>query len=230
MAIREDPPPSVPEWTLTYGDLMSLLLTFFVLLAAMSEIRKDDRFSSVASALHERFGGTDEHLSRPMSIGERNEALALAFARDNESRALLLQGPHPILTDEPLQLEYQEQPDSTALPRELVEQLRSSEPRWRSQPIDLEIVAFVPEVEFKTDPGDLWTNAWRRSRRVAQYLLADLQWPANRLRIAVQRASAEQIVSYDPVVASHATRLEIRCLPRIPDTTVVADSSGLPPP
>lgn len=38
---EEDPPAGVPEWVLTYGDMMSLLLCFFVLLAAMSELKKE---------------------------------------------------------------------------------------------------------------------------------------------------------------------------------------------
>ncbi len=40
-SLHEDPPPpSVPEWLLTYGDLMSLLLTFFVMLVSMSELQE----------------------------------------------------------------------------------------------------------------------------------------------------------------------------------------------
>ncbi|NMC21661.1 MAG: OmpA family protein [Thermogutta sp.] len=45
-----------PEWVLTYGDMMSLLLTFFIMLAAMSEVKKEDQFEALADALRKRFG------------------------------------------------------------------------------------------------------------------------------------------------------------------------------
>lgn len=45
-----------PEWVLTYGDMMSLLLTFFIMLAALSEVKKQDQFEALAEALRKRFG------------------------------------------------------------------------------------------------------------------------------------------------------------------------------
>jgi len=45
-----------PEWVLTYGDMMSLLLTFFIMLASMSEVKKEDQFEALAEALRKRFG------------------------------------------------------------------------------------------------------------------------------------------------------------------------------
>ncbi|RMF87852.1 MAG: flagellar motor protein MotB [Planctomycetota bacterium] len=45
-----------PEWVLTFGDMMSLLLTFFIMLAAMSEVKKEDEFQAMAEAFRKRFG------------------------------------------------------------------------------------------------------------------------------------------------------------------------------
>ncbi len=47
---------SVPEWIVTFGDMMSLLLCFFILLAAFSEIKKDDEFQRVITAVNQAFG------------------------------------------------------------------------------------------------------------------------------------------------------------------------------
>jgi len=44
-----------PEWMVTYGDMMSLLLTFFIMLVSMSKIREDD-FQKVMESLREAFG------------------------------------------------------------------------------------------------------------------------------------------------------------------------------
>ncbi len=34
-------PPGVPEWVVTFGDMMALLLCFFILLQMFSELKKD---------------------------------------------------------------------------------------------------------------------------------------------------------------------------------------------
>jgi len=41
----------------TYGDTMTLLLCFFVILVSMSEIKKDERFNQVMESLRQAFGG-----------------------------------------------------------------------------------------------------------------------------------------------------------------------------
>ena len=50
------PPPGAPEWIVTYGDMMSLLLTFFILLAALSELKKDDAYKAIAEEVQMSFG------------------------------------------------------------------------------------------------------------------------------------------------------------------------------
>lgn len=49
-------PAGVPEWVVTYGDMMSLLLTFFILLAAFSELKQEHEYQKVISAVKEAFG------------------------------------------------------------------------------------------------------------------------------------------------------------------------------
>ena len=46
----------MPEWVVTYGDLMSLLLCFFILLAAFSELKKPDEYQKVIDAIREALG------------------------------------------------------------------------------------------------------------------------------------------------------------------------------
>jgi chemotaxis protein MotB len=50
------PPAGAPDWVLTYGDMMSLLLCFFILLAALSELKKEDEFRAVAEEVQKAFG------------------------------------------------------------------------------------------------------------------------------------------------------------------------------
>jgi len=41
----------------TYGDAMTLLLCFFVIIVSMSEVKKDERFQQVMESLRQAFGG-----------------------------------------------------------------------------------------------------------------------------------------------------------------------------
>ncbi len=57
MAKRKPPKGSdIPEWVVTYGDLMSLLLCFFILLVAFSEPKKPDEFRKVLEKIREALG------------------------------------------------------------------------------------------------------------------------------------------------------------------------------
>ncbi len=54
--IKEDPAPGVPEWVVTYGDMMSLLLTFFIMLVSMSELKEEGELRAALDAVRESFG------------------------------------------------------------------------------------------------------------------------------------------------------------------------------
>ncbi|MHC4990575.1 MAG: flagellar motor protein MotB, partial [Planctomycetota bacterium] len=45
-----------PEWIVTFGDMMSLLLTFFILLQMFSEMKRDHEYQRVVTAIKEAFG------------------------------------------------------------------------------------------------------------------------------------------------------------------------------
>ena len=50
------PPEGAPEWMTTYGDMMTLLLCFFVLIVSFSEIKKDDEYQAVVREIKQAFG------------------------------------------------------------------------------------------------------------------------------------------------------------------------------
>lgn len=54
--MEEDEPPGVPEWVVTYGDMMSLLLTFFIMLVSISEVVADKKYRAILEALHKNMG------------------------------------------------------------------------------------------------------------------------------------------------------------------------------
>ncbi len=50
---EEEAAPGVPEWLVTFGDMMSLLLTFFIMLFSMSEMKQEQKYQAVMEALHQ---------------------------------------------------------------------------------------------------------------------------------------------------------------------------------
>ena len=78
---EDDAPPGVPEWVVTYGDMMSLLLTFFIMLVSLSEVVAEQKFRAVLSSIQQQFGyaggplapeGVNFPLDRP---GRRRDTL-----------------------------------------------------------------------------------------------------------------------------------------------------------
>src|SRR5437868_5109337 len=66
MPIEEDPPAGAPEWVVTYGDMMSLLLTFFIMLVSMSELKTDEgKYRAMMDAVKQIFGPQFGHAGAP---------------------------------------------------------------------------------------------------------------------------------------------------------------------
>ena len=55
MEEQEDDSPGIPAWVMTFADLMSLLMCFFVLLLSFSEIDAM-RFKQIAGEMAKAFG------------------------------------------------------------------------------------------------------------------------------------------------------------------------------
>ena len=55
---KEAPKAEIPEWVLTFGDMMSLLLCFFILLAAFSEIKKPREYKEIIDSINDAMGAS----------------------------------------------------------------------------------------------------------------------------------------------------------------------------
>ena len=63
MALEPEESIEIPEWVVTFGDMMSLLLTFFIMLVSMSEIKDEDRYQAMVESMVQRFGRDETLLS-----------------------------------------------------------------------------------------------------------------------------------------------------------------------
>ena len=81
--MEEDPPIGIPEWVVTFGDMMSLLLTFFIMLVSMSELKQEQKFQAMVESMQKRFG-------HDMSISSVSPGDSRP--RESERRVLSTQG------------------------------------------------------------------------------------------------------------------------------------------
>jgi chemotaxis protein MotB len=56
MSDQEDDSAGIPEWVVTFGDMMSLLLTFFIMLVSLSEIKEEEKFQALVESIKEQLG------------------------------------------------------------------------------------------------------------------------------------------------------------------------------
>lgn len=75
--VQEEEQAGVPDWVVTFGDMMSLLLTFFVLLFSMSEVKHDESVALIEAMRHQ-FGIGDSAMSLMPS---RTSPINVAVAR-----------------------------------------------------------------------------------------------------------------------------------------------------
>ncbi|MCA9040977.1 MAG: flagellar motor protein MotB, partial [Planctomycetaceae bacterium] len=91
----EDGPPGVPEWVVTYGDMMSLLLTFFIMLVSMSEIRSDTGEARAAmDSIRQSFGPQLGTFGVPGRSTNEKSAYGKMDSKGNRSEGGVKQASH----------------------------------------------------------------------------------------------------------------------------------------
>lgn len=87
----DDGGAGVPEWVVTYGDMMSLLLTFFIMLVSLSEVVADKKYRAIMESIQQYIGYRLSPISPPgknfplNSFVEKLTTLG-AFTQDDRGR------------------------------------------------------------------------------------------------------------------------------------------------
>jgi chemotaxis protein MotB len=72
----------IPEWVVTFGDMMSLLLTFFIMLVSLSEIREEEKYQAMVESIRKQFGHDAASVSLiPGSARPRNSKISKLAAQ-----------------------------------------------------------------------------------------------------------------------------------------------------
>ncbi|MEM1355192.1 MAG: flagellar motor protein MotB [Planctomycetota bacterium] len=199
------PPPGAPEWMVTYGDMVTLLLCFFVLIVSFSEIKKEDQFQAVVEEIKQAFGmkggggklPTDDDPT--LSLIERLESIRMRQERipnksnvkdpgmsGRESRVTdVRQGERYVLGG---RIEFQ--PDSVELTPETKAQLIDLVESYKLSGTEniLEVSGHAAELELSNADGtrgDLDSLSYARAKAVKDFLVSD-EMPAE-LRLDPRR-------------------------------------------
>ena len=81
---EEESSGGAPEWMVTYGDMMSLLLCFFIMLVAMSEV-KSEKFKRALESIRSAFGSSRQTIttvpgSHPITANSVEEQLKIVVS------------------------------------------------------------------------------------------------------------------------------------------------------
>lgn len=234
---------AAPGWTVTYADLMSLLLTFFILLASMSEIRENDKYQGMADSLHEHFGqASHTDALKPGEAKPRNALFASLALAGREKRRSLLENRSP--SDEEAveasprvrvvrpgsrtavgTVVYFDEP-SAELSAAAREDLVETAELLRGKPQKIEIRGHTSQRFAEESGGDPWTLAFRRAEATMNFLVDQLQIEPQRIRLSVAGAHEPANASADPNAQAANTRVEVFLLDEMTEASVGGDAPG----
>ncbi len=87
----------IPEWVVTFGDMMSLLLTFFIMLVSLSEIKQNEKYQALVESIRQRFGHDAASASMaPGNMKPRNSSLDKLASQGRALRANTMNGGAPV--------------------------------------------------------------------------------------------------------------------------------------
>lgn len=183
------PPAGAPDWVLTYGDMMSLLLTFFILLVALSEIKKEDQFRAVVEEVQKAFGvhGGGGRLPTQddpeLSLIKRLEEMSTQqrrFANRSDADDPGIEGNHQAVTKVREGLKFVVggyitfEPGSADLSDKARRELMKIANLVRGTTNKLEIRGHAASAETQLDVGspypDLWSLSYARAKAVMGFL------------------------------------------------------------
>ncbi len=184
---REKKGGDIPEWVVTYGDLMSLLLCFFILLAAFSELKQDRDFQDVIKSIQEAFGyeggigeidvdtppnnsqlsQLDEVINKLNDAKHRSESRSPAPAGPDPSTRHLTEGLRTVVGTE---LTFGPgSADLTSTAREYI--VREVIPKLRDGRYKIEIRGHAFGREDRAAAGDLDRMSYERAKAVKDFLV-----------------------------------------------------------
>jgi chemotaxis protein MotB len=207
MSQEEDSQPGIPEWVVTFGDMMSLLLTFFIMLVSLSEIKEEEKYQALVDAVKRQFGYDSTRASLvPGRLRPRNSALERLATLGRARKLDVMKGgdkiPAPVgdfprvrivrpgtkTTIGTVIFFAEDATELNAANQAILDELA---PLLQGKPQKIEIRGHTSlrPVASQTGASDHWELAFLRCNQTMQYLVGELQIDAQRVRLSVAAAN-----------------------------------------
>ena len=235
MALIQEEESSVgaPDWVVTYGDMMSLLLTFFIMLASFSDVKRDDQYQAMVESILREFGYDSTMISfAPGTLIPRNASVA-ELATDGRARRLnATQGGDkaeaPVGDNSRVRIVRMGEKtnfggviffDETSA--ELTDLAKADlrvvaeSIRGKPQKIELRGHASLRPLPPDAPYRSLWDLAYQRSWNTLRYLVDQLGVDEQRFRISIAGPNEPMHIAADPTSQQDNPRVEILMLDEV---------------
>ncbi|MHB0955766.1 MAG: OmpA/MotB family protein [Pirellulaceae bacterium] len=230
---EEETRNGAPEWIVTFGDMMSLLLTFFIMLASLSEIKREEPYEAMVESILQQFGYDSTMMSlAPGALVARNARLAQLATAGRARRVHVMQGgdrAQAPVGDDP-RVRIVRIGEKTNFGGVIFFDENSAELTDRAQ-TDLRVVAESLrgkpqkiEVRGHASPRPLphdapartpWDLAYQRSWNTVRYLVDQLDVAEERFRIAIAGPHEPMHITADATRQRYNPRVEILMLDEV---------------
>lgn len=228
--------PPVPDWFVSFADMMTLLLTMFVMLLSFSEPKKDDKFNAVVAQLQRQFGKDGSTLgSLSGGVIARHTAIAKAATTTRLKRHAAIMG-ETFRTDMPVTVARHSsrrsigsgiffREGSVQLNAQARDQLRQWSSQLAEQSHTIEICGHLTRdaIDVSASYEDRWEQAFLRSRAVMRYLVDELRLDARRVRIAVGTPAEQPSQSAGSTDSDTGPSVELYLLDEVARQTSASD-------
>jgi len=235
MRMAEENPAPPTEWLVTFADMMSLLLTFFILLVSLNELKQEkrsDQYQAMLNSLRHRFGETSA--TAPAAPREERKPAPPDAARARRQHTLesgpairAVDGAQVArttdTTSEPWAtggtLWFDPNLDQLSPGEETV--LRRIVSLVESKPQKLEIRGYT-SIDSRVEnlsTGDPWNVAYQRARYVADRLI-ELGVKSRRIRLGIAVANESNQNAVDATGSRPHDRVEVLLLNEFTDEVV----------
>lgn len=232
MAVEEEDAGGIPEWVVTFGDMMSLLLTFFIMLVSLSEIKSKERYQAMVDSMRRQFGHDSSRASMaPGDHKPRNAQLAKLATEGRAKRAHTFNGGDKVrapVGDNP-RVENLHPGEKKATGGALFFAVGSTELNERNkrdlQRIALEIGGKRQKIEIRGHTSNLpipddapFKDKWQIAHlrcRIAMDFLVSLGIDPQRIRLVAAGPHEPARLAEDPELLKQNERVEIYLLAEV---------------
>lgn len=226
----------MPEWVVTFGDMMSLLLTFFIMLVSLSEIKSEEKYQALVESIKKQLGHTTSMDSTVPGPSKPHNSMVQQVANlARAKRQDLMQGGQKVEapTGESSTVQIVRPGSRTVVGTSVYfgdfeVELRAAEKQKLAELVP-KIIGKPQKIEVRghasrrpLPPGtsfqDHYDLAYQRARQVREYLVKELGVEPNRLRMISAGSDELMHSGIDPEKLKLNSRVEVFLLDELTES------------